>query len=42
MSLSSDEFYMIFFAINCSYLEQNLPNAQLILYPNTSHDSLFQ
>jgi pimeloyl-ACP methyl ester carboxylesterase len=32
----------IIFYINSFYLEQNLPNAQLILYPDAAHGSLFQ
>lgn len=33
---------IIFYTINSFYLEQNLPNAQLILYPDSAHGSLFQ
>jgi pimeloyl-ACP methyl ester carboxylesterase len=33
---------IIFYTINSFYLEQNLPNAQLIVYPDTAHGSLFQ
>jgi len=33
---------IIFYAINSFYLEQNLPNAQLIVYPDAAHGSLFQ
>jgi hypothetical protein len=33
---------IIFYTINSFYLEQNLPNAQLILYPEAAHGSLFQ
>jgi pimeloyl-ACP methyl ester carboxylesterase len=33
---------IIFYTINSFYLEQNLPNAQLIVYPNSAHGSLFQ
>jgi pimeloyl-ACP methyl ester carboxylesterase len=33
---------IIFYTINSFYLEQNLPNAQLILYPDAAHGSLFQ
>jgi pimeloyl-ACP methyl ester carboxylesterase len=28
--------------MNSLHLEQNLPNAQLILYPDAAHGSLFQ
>ena len=33
---------IIFYSINSFYLEQNLPNAQLIVYPDAAHGSLFQ
>jgi pimeloyl-ACP methyl ester carboxylesterase len=33
---------IIFYSINAFYLEQNLPNAQLIIYPDAAHGSLFQ
>ena len=33
---------IIFYTINAFYLEQNLPNAQLIVYPDAAHGSLFQ
>ena len=33
---------IIFYTINSFYLEQNLPDAQLILYPDAAHGSLFQ
>ena len=33
---------IIFYTINSFYLEQNLPDAQLILYPRAAHGSLFQ
>ncbi len=33
---------IIFYTINSFYLEQHLPNAQLILYPDAAHGSLFQ
>jgi pimeloyl-ACP methyl ester carboxylesterase len=33
---------IIFYTINSFYLEENLPNAQLIVYPNAAHGSLFQ
>jgi pimeloyl-ACP methyl ester carboxylesterase len=33
---------IIFYTINSFYLEQNLPNAQLIIYPDAAHGSLFQ
>jgi len=33
---------IIFYTINSFYLEQNLPNAQLIIYPDAGHGSLFQ
>jgi len=33
---------VIFYTINEFYLEQNLPNALLIVYPNAAHGSLFQ
>jgi pimeloyl-ACP methyl ester carboxylesterase len=33
---------IIVYALNSLYLEQNLPNAQLILYPDAAHGSLFQ
>jgi pimeloyl-ACP methyl ester carboxylesterase len=33
---------IVFYTINSFYLEQNLPNAQLILYPDAAHGSLFQ
>jgi pimeloyl-ACP methyl ester carboxylesterase len=33
---------IIFYTINSFYLEQNLPNALLIVYPDAAHGSLFQ
>ncbi|RXH56534.1 Hydrolase, alpha/beta fold family [Granulicella sibirica] len=33
---------IIFYTINSFYLEQSLPDAQLILYPDAAHGSLFQ
>lgn len=33
---------IIFYTVNSLYLQQNLPNAQLILYPNSGHGMLFQ
>jgi pimeloyl-ACP methyl ester carboxylesterase len=33
---------IIFYTINSFYLEQNLPNAQLIIYPDAAHGSLCQ
>jgi pimeloyl-ACP methyl ester carboxylesterase len=33
---------IIFYTINSFYLQQNLPNAQLIIYPDAAHGSLFQ
>ncbi len=33
---------IIFYTINSFYLQQNLPNAQLIVYPGAAHGSLFQ
>ena len=33
---------IIFYTINSFYLEQHLPDAQLILYPDAAHGSLFQ
>ena len=33
---------IIFYTIHSFYLQQNLPNAQLILYPDAAHGSLFQ
>ena len=33
---------IIFYTINSLYLQQNLPNAQLIVYPDSAHGSLFQ
>lgn len=33
---------IIFYTINSFYLEQNLPDALLILYPDAAHGSLFQ
>lgn len=33
---------IIFYTINSFYLQQHLPNAQLILYPDAAHGSLFQ
>ena len=33
---------IIFYTDNSFYLEQHLPNAQLILYPNATHGFLFQ
>jgi pimeloyl-ACP methyl ester carboxylesterase len=33
---------IIFYPINSLYLEQNLPDAQLIVYPDSAHGSLFQ
>ena len=33
---------IIFYTVNSFYLEQNLPDAQLILYPDAAHGSLFQ
>ena len=32
---------IIFYTINSFYLEQNLPNAQLIVYPDAAHGSPF-
>lgn len=33
---------IIFYTINSFYLQQHLPNAELILYPDSAHGSLFQ
>ncbi len=33
---------VIIYTINSVTLQQNLPNAQLILYPDANHGSLFQ
>ncbi len=33
---------IIFYTINAFYLRQNLPNAQLIVYPDAAYGSLFQ
>ncbi|WP_263385234.1 alpha/beta fold hydrolase [Granulicella arctica] len=33
---------IIFYTINSLYLEQHLPNAQMIIYPDSAHGSLFQ
>ncbi len=33
---------IIFYTINSLYLQQNLPDAQLIVYPDSAHGSLFQ
>jgi pimeloyl-ACP methyl ester carboxylesterase len=33
---------IVVYAINSLYLVQNLPNAQLIIYPDAAHGSLFQ
>ena len=33
---------IIFYTINSFYLQQNLPNEQLILYPDAAHGSLFE
>ncbi len=33
---------IIFYTINSFYLEQHLPDAQLIVYPDAAHGSLFQ
>ena len=33
---------IIFYTINSFYLQQNLPDAQLILYPDSAHGMLFQ
>lgn len=33
---------IIFYTINSYYLQQNLPNAELILYPDSGHGMLFQ
>jgi pimeloyl-ACP methyl ester carboxylesterase len=33
---------IIFYTINSLHLEQHLPNAQLIIYPDSAHGSLFQ
>ena len=33
---------IIFYTINFFSLQQNLPDTQLILYPNSAHGSLFQ
>jgi pimeloyl-ACP methyl ester carboxylesterase len=33
---------IIFYTINSFHLQQNLPNAQLIIYPDAAHGSLFQ
>ncbi len=32
----------VFYTINSFSLQQNLPEAQLILYPDSGHESLFQ
>ena len=33
---------IIFYTINSYYLQQNLPNAELVLYPDSAHGMLFQ
>jgi pimeloyl-ACP methyl ester carboxylesterase len=33
---------LIIYTINSYILQQNLPNAQLIIYPDSAHGSLFQ
>jgi pimeloyl-ACP methyl ester carboxylesterase len=33
---------MIVYTVNSLILQQNLPNAQLILYPDSSHGSQYQ
>jgi pimeloyl-ACP methyl ester carboxylesterase len=33
---------VIIYTINSYILEQNLPNAQLIIYPDSAHGSLYQ
>jgi len=33
---------VIIYTINSYILQQNLPNAQLIIYPDSAHGSLFQ
>ena len=33
---------VIIYTINSYILQQNLPNAQLIIYPDSSHGSLYQ
>ena len=33
---------MIIYTVNSFILQQNIPNAQLILYPDANHGSLYQ
>lgn len=33
---------LLFFTINSYHLQQNLPNARLILYPNSNHGAIYQ
>jgi pimeloyl-ACP methyl ester carboxylesterase len=33
---------LIIYTINSYILQQNLPNAQLIIYPDSAHGSIFQ
>ena len=36
------KFDIVFYTVNSIYLQQHLPNAQLIVYPDAAHGSLFQ
>jgi hypothetical protein len=42
MMIDEEKSNIIFCTDNSFYLEQHLPNAQLILYPNAAHGFLFQ
>jgi len=42
MMIDEEKSDIIFYTDNSFYLEQHLPNAQLILYPNAAHGFLFQ
>jgi pimeloyl-ACP methyl ester carboxylesterase len=33
---------LIIYTVNSFILQQNIPNAQLILYPDSNHGSLYQ
>jgi hypothetical protein len=42
MLIVEEKSDIILYTNNSFYLEQHLPNAQLILYPYTAHGFLFQ
>jgi hypothetical protein len=42
MMIDEEKSDIIFYTDNSFYLEQKLPNAQLILYPNAAHGFLSQ